>query len=207
MAFEKFPPTNASEAVAVFKQDVIIVHDVAHGDENSEVLTENGLIPSVAKFMKDTEQRIGDGVAGLDHQVLGNRTQPDCHSIGAITNLQTELDAKAPIVYVDGEVATLETSIDAKADKFVVWSRLTSNSALGFTSKNLVDGTGLTMTIADGTVDGQECVFSWKYGSSFSLTGNFSTHLGDDTELTVTSTDVAVVYTLIWDATDMKWGV
>ncbi|QCQ59893.1 tail fiber [Rheinheimera phage vB_RspM_Barba9A] len=61
MAFEKFPPTNASEAVAVFKQDVIIVHDVAHGDENAEVLTENGLIPSIAKFIKDTNERIGDG--------------------------------------------------------------------------------------------------------------------------------------------------
>ncbi|QCQ62102.1 hypothetical protein Barba20A_gp119 [Rheinheimera phage vB_RspM_Barba20A] len=67
MAFEKFPPTNASEAVAVFKQDVIIVHDVAHGDENAEVLTENGLIPSIAKFIKDTNERIGDGLVNIEH--------------------------------------------------------------------------------------------------------------------------------------------
>ncbi|QCQ57970.1 tail fiber [Rheinheimera phage vB_RspM_Barba22A] len=94
MAFEKFPPTNASEAVAVFKQDVIIVHDVAHGDENAEVLTENGLIPSIAKFIKDTNERIGDGLVNIEHSVTTNRDAVDSHPISAITGLQTALDAK-----------------------------------------------------------------------------------------------------------------
>lgn len=52
MAFVKYPPETTSEAIDVFNQDVPLMHEVIHGDDNAEVLTENGLIPSVARALK-----------------------------------------------------------------------------------------------------------------------------------------------------------
>lgn len=56
MAFVPYPPVNISQAISVFKQDVELAHGIVHGDENTEVLTENGLVPSfknVIEFLKD----------------------------------------------------------------------------------------------------------------------------------------------------------
>lgn len=51
--FVKFPPTSLPEAIDVIDQDAEILHEVVHGDDTTEVLTENGLIPSIAKWQKD----------------------------------------------------------------------------------------------------------------------------------------------------------
>lgn len=65
MTFAKYPPENISEAITVFKQDVELAHGVVHGDEVTEVLTENGPVPSFQKVIK----YLGDEVAsatGID---------------------------------------------------------------------------------------------------------------------------------------------
>jgi len=49
MSFVKYPPTNIAEAIDVIEQDSEIFHNIVHGDENTEVLTENGLVPSLSK--------------------------------------------------------------------------------------------------------------------------------------------------------------
>ncbi len=55
MAFAKYPPINISEAITVFKQDVELAHGIVHGDENTEVLTENGLVPSFKNVINTFE--------------------------------------------------------------------------------------------------------------------------------------------------------
>lgn len=139
MAFEKFPATNTQEAIAVFKQDVGIVHDVAHGDENAEVLTENGLIPSIAKFIKDTNERISDGVTGLDHNTLGNRTAVDSHPISAITGLQTALDNINTEVDLKSDLTYVNAQFGLKADS----STLTAATGADFIGAS--DSGGLTL--------------------------------------------------------------
>lgn len=55
MTFAKYPPENISEAITVFKQDVEITHEIVHGDGNTEVLTENGLVPSFSRVINTFE--------------------------------------------------------------------------------------------------------------------------------------------------------
>lgn len=55
MAFAKYPPENISEAITVLKQDVELTHGIVHGDESTEVLTENGLVPSFSKVINTFE--------------------------------------------------------------------------------------------------------------------------------------------------------
>lgn len=62
MSFLPYPPTTTSEAIAIFNQDVPILHEVVHGGDTEEVLTENGLIPSVSKTIKDINDRIDASV-------------------------------------------------------------------------------------------------------------------------------------------------
>lgn len=52
MSFLPYPPANTSEAIAVFKQDVQIAHDIVHGDDVTNVSTESGLVPSFSKLVK-----------------------------------------------------------------------------------------------------------------------------------------------------------
>lgn len=52
MSFLPYPPANTSEAIAVFKQDVQIAHDIVHGDDVTNVDTESGLVPSFSKVIK-----------------------------------------------------------------------------------------------------------------------------------------------------------
>lgn len=61
MSFLPFPATTTSEAVALIKQDGGILHEIVHGGENAEVLTEGGLVPSVSKVLNDLLDRIGAG--------------------------------------------------------------------------------------------------------------------------------------------------
>lgn len=80
MAFAKYPPINISEAITVFKQDVELAHGVVHGDENTEVLTEGGLVPSfknVIEYLKDevasatgVDVRLRDDLADTNSTVL-----------------------------------------------------------------------------------------------------------------------------------------
>lgn len=57
MSLLPFPPATTSDAIDLFRQDVEILHEVVHGDENAEVLTDNGLIPSVENVIKEIQDR------------------------------------------------------------------------------------------------------------------------------------------------------
>lgn len=61
MSFLPFPAQNTTQAVALIKQDGALFHEMVHGDENAEVLTENGLVPSVNNVLQDLLDRIGVG--------------------------------------------------------------------------------------------------------------------------------------------------
>lgn len=63
MSFLPYPAENTSQAIALIKQDGSILHNVVHGDENAEVLTENGLVPSINKVLNDLLATIGAGTA------------------------------------------------------------------------------------------------------------------------------------------------
>lgn len=52
MSLLPYPPTNATEAIAVFEQDVKIAHDIIHGDNVSQVSTQGGIVPTFAKVIK-----------------------------------------------------------------------------------------------------------------------------------------------------------
>ena len=71
MSFLPFPAENTSQAVALIKQDGAILHDVVHGDENAEVLTENGLIPSVQKAIQDLNATINASLVAAGWDQVG----------------------------------------------------------------------------------------------------------------------------------------
>lgn len=76
MSFLPFPAQNTSQAVALIKQDGGILHEIVHGDDNAEVLTENGLVPSVSNVLKDLLDRIGAGT-GADLTVRSDLAESD----------------------------------------------------------------------------------------------------------------------------------
>jgi len=61
MSLLPFPPNNVTEAIQLINQDAEILHEVVHGDDTAQVLTDNGLIPSVNKTIKDIVDRMGVG--------------------------------------------------------------------------------------------------------------------------------------------------
>lgn len=65
MAFLPYPPTNTTQAIALLKQDVEIAHDIVHGDVNTQVDTENGLVPSFAKVVKTLTDEV-NAATGVD---------------------------------------------------------------------------------------------------------------------------------------------
>lgn len=85
--------------------------------------------------------------------------------------------------------------------------RLESTGSLDLVFDNIIDGTGLTVTVPNGTEDAQKCVFTWEFGSSFTLNGAFRTALGDDTQITFEATDKSALVTMVWDTSAMKWSI
>lgn len=65
MAFLPYPPTTVESAIAVFKQDVQIAHDVVHGDNTTDVDTENGLVPSFSKLVQTLTDEV-EAATGVD---------------------------------------------------------------------------------------------------------------------------------------------
>ena len=85
--------------------------------------------------------------------------------------------------------------------------RVTTSTALSTLYDNIVDGTGLTVSAPNGTVDGQKLVFTWEFGSSFTLTGVFTTSLGDDTSIVVVATDAAALVKMVWKSATSRWSL
>ena len=85
--------------------------------------------------------------------------------------------------------------------------RVTTSTALSTVYDNIVDGTALAVSAPSGTVDGQKLVFTWEFGSSFTLTGVFTTSLGDDTSIVVAAEDKSALVTMVWNATTSRWGL
>lgn len=65
MSFLPYPPANATEAIAIFSQDVQIAHDIIHGDETQQVDTEGGIVPSFAKVVKTLTDEV-NAATGVD---------------------------------------------------------------------------------------------------------------------------------------------
>jgi hypothetical protein len=214
MTFVKFPPQNIGEAIAVFDQDVEIVHDVAHGDDTVEVLTENGLIPSIAKFIKDTNERIDGQLAASSHTLLSDRSSANCHPVSAITGLQDTINGiQAGLVSVNNEVDLksdldyVNTQLSNKKDKVSAANRVTTSTTLVTASDNIIDGNGLTIVVPNGTLSNQVLNVTWEFGSAFTLSGAFQTSLGDDNSIIVVSTDKSALLTLVWDSSAAKWSL
>lgn len=71
MAFLPYPPTTVESAIAVFKQDIQIAHDVVHGDNTTSVDTENGLVPSFSKLVQTLTNEV-EAATGVDVSLRSN---------------------------------------------------------------------------------------------------------------------------------------
>ena len=65
MSFLPYPPNTVEESISVFQQDTEIAHDIVHGSNTTEVLTENGLVPSFAKVVKELTDEV-NAATGVD---------------------------------------------------------------------------------------------------------------------------------------------
>jgi len=65
MSFLPYPPSNTTEAVSVLKQDINLAHEIVHGDDEQDVLTENGLVPSFSKVIKNVYDEV-QAATGVD---------------------------------------------------------------------------------------------------------------------------------------------
>lgn len=76
MSFLPFPATTTSEAVALIKQDGGILHEIVHGGDTAEVLTEGGLVPSVNNVIKTVKDRVlSAGGTVYVQNFIGNGSQ------------------------------------------------------------------------------------------------------------------------------------
>lgn len=122
-----------------------IMHDVANGGAAVEVLTESGLVPSIAKWFADlndsTDGAVGQVAADLAAEVLA-RQQADNALAGAINNMQW-LPTSENVTTVAGRRYALLASVTAS---------LPAAPALGDTVEfaKLVGATPLIQT-TDGT--------------------------------------------------------
>lgn len=73
MPFLPYPPSNTTEAISVLKQDIDLAHDIVHGDDNQDVLTENGLVPSFSKVIKTVYDEV-QAETGIDTTLRGDIT-------------------------------------------------------------------------------------------------------------------------------------
>lgn len=71
MAFVKYPPVTTGEAIAVLKQDTMLLHDIVHGDDTATVLTENGVVPSIDKVIKDLTTRVDSAIQDTGWFIVG----------------------------------------------------------------------------------------------------------------------------------------
>jgi hypothetical protein len=68
MPFLPYPPTTTSEAIAVFKQDVEILHDIVHGGDDVVVDTESGETPSINNVITFFQNAGEDLLANISQQ-------------------------------------------------------------------------------------------------------------------------------------------
>ena len=96
--------------------DVEIVHKIAHGDENTEVATEGGLVPSIKKRVKDLEEnwsRDADPLATELSQVLDSAKTHDQNAA------QSASTAAQQVTLTQQEGASQRTQIQDKGDSQV----------------------------------------------------------------------------------------
>lgn len=91
MAFLPYPPTTTEAAIAVLKQDIAIAHDVVHGDNTTNVDTENGLVPSFSKLVKTLTDEV-EAATGVDTSLRSNITLRDgVKALQPVLNLVQEV--------------------------------------------------------------------------------------------------------------------
>lgn len=91
MAFLPYPPTTTEAAIAILKQDIVIAHDVVHGDNTTNVDTENGLVPSFSKLVKTLTDEV-EAATGVDTSLRSNITLRDgVKALQPVLNLVQEV--------------------------------------------------------------------------------------------------------------------
>lgn len=106
MSFAKYPPTNIAEAIDVIEQDSEILHNIVHGDENTEVLTENGLVPSIDKVLNDINTQADNVLAGI-------QAEADRAAAAAGKIYETSAAGQADVGRVDGDYFWVVSALDA----------------------------------------------------------------------------------------------
>lgn len=100
--------------------------------------------------------------------------------------------------------AARNSQSSSRLDKMV---RIITSTQLSTFRDNIIDGTGLTVIASNGTEDDQKLNWTWKFGSSFTVSGLFTTSEGDDTELVVVADLQPALITMVWNSALGKWEI
>jgi len=95
--------TDLQEAVARVQTDSQLLHTIIHGDDQTDVLTENGLVGSLAKLLMEAETRINSDADSILSQSLVAAEMAEQFATGA----SNEAD-RAEQAANDGLAETLE---------------------------------------------------------------------------------------------------
>ena len=126
MAFLPYPPTTTEAAIAILKQDIAIAHDVVHGDNTTNVDTENGLVPSFSKLVKTLTDEV-EAATGVDvtlrsdilsgninyKAVNGTESNPT-YSFGTDTDTGWYLKAPNSVAFTAGGVDRLNITASGR---------------------------------------------------------------------------------------------
>ncbi len=113
MSFLPYPPANATEAIAVFQQDVQIAHDIIHGDNTQQVDTEGGIVPTFAKVIKTLTDEV-EAATGVDVSLRSDLA--NSLSSVKVANVDAVKVAAAGVVRISPVIATalgLKTAIES----------------------------------------------------------------------------------------------
>lgn len=109
MSFLPYPPANATEAIAVFQQDIQIAHDIIHGDNTQQVDTEGGIVPTFAKVIKTLTDEV-EAATGVDTSLRSNLA--NVNSTVSIAGFQARqiryIESIKDLVPVDGVLMSVK---------------------------------------------------------------------------------------------------
>lgn len=157
MSFLPYPPANTSEAIAVFKQDVQIAHDIVHGDDVTNVDTESGLVPSFSKLVKTLTDEV-ESATGVDTSLRANLAASNSNvSIAGVeaknfsrryNNEVFITDYTSLSIFAD-PTAAMQAAIDAAQNGKLKWTKGTYTviRSLNVKSNTEIEGDGAATVI------------------------------------------------------------
>jgi hypothetical protein len=134
MSFLPYPPSNTTDAISVLKQDINLAHEIVHGDDDQDVLTENGLVPSFSKVIKTLNT--GSLIVSTMNIVTTSNTAFSVSADNHIThycctaNMDVDVIVNAPILTETGEPVTGALIFFTQVGEGVV--RLVPSSGISF---------------------------------------------------------------------------